>query len=74
MTADPMTGLHDHLGVLSVALAHWSGREDARDQAAARRAGSTAISSTDSMLADLHALRHASGAARSGRRITGQPA
>jgi hypothetical protein len=34
MTADPLTSLHDDLGVLAVALTQWEGR----DTAAARRA------------------------------------
>jgi len=34
---DPMTGLHDQLGVLGVALAQWDDRDRARDQVAARR-------------------------------------
>lgn len=39
---DPMTGLHDQLGELGLNLAWWDQRETARDQAAARKAGSTA--------------------------------
>ncbi len=54
---DPMTGLNDQLGVLGVNLAYWDDRDRARDQAAARKAGSTAVDAIDSMLRDLYLLR-----------------
>jgi hypothetical protein len=59
MTAgpDPMTGLHDSLGELGVSLAWWDQRESARDQAAARKAGSTAVDAVDDLLRQLYLLR-----------------
>jgi hypothetical protein len=52
-----MTALHDSLGELGVALAQWDDRDRARDQAAARKAGSTAVDAIDSMLRQLYMLR-----------------
>ncbi len=54
---DPMTGLRNSLGVLGVALAQWDDRDRARDQAAARKAGSTAVDAIDALLRDLYLLR-----------------
>jgi len=54
---DPMTGLHDSLGELGVSLAWWDQRETARDKAAARKAGSTAVDAIDSMLRQLYMVR-----------------
>lgn len=52
-----MTGLHDQLGVLGVALARWDDRDRARDKAAARKAGSTAVDAVDSLLRQLYLVR-----------------
>ncbi len=54
---DPMTGLHESLGELGMNLAWWNQRETARDQAAACKAGSTAVDAIDSLLRDLFLLR-----------------
>jgi hypothetical protein len=54
---DPMTGLNEQLGELGVNLAWWDQRETARDKAAARKAGSTAVDAIGSMLRQLYMLR-----------------
>jgi formate dehydrogenase maturation protein FdhE len=54
VTADPLAGLHDDLGVLAVAL---TARDRAADQAAARKAAVTAVESVDSMLRSLYLIR-----------------
>lgn len=55
--SDPTAGLRDRTSVLGVALMQWAGRGTARDQAAARRAGSTAVDAIDALLRDLFVLR-----------------
>jgi hypothetical protein len=55
--SDPMTSLRDRTSVLGVALVQWADRGTARDKAAARRAGSTAVDAIDALLRDLYALR-----------------
>jgi hypothetical protein len=57
MSADPLPGLHDDLGVLGVALAQWDARDTAAGGAAARRAGSMAVDAIDSMLRSLYLVR-----------------
>ena len=57
MTGDPLPGLHDDLGVLAAALAQWDARDTAAGDAAARRAGSTAVDAIDSMLRVLYLIR-----------------
>ena len=52
-----MTGLNEQLGELGVSLAWWDQRETARDKAAARKAGSTAVDVIDSLLRQLYMLR-----------------
>jgi hypothetical protein len=54
---DPMTGLHDQLGVLGVALAQWDEREAAANKAAARHAGAEAVNAIDAILRQLYLLR-----------------
>ncbi len=49
--------LGDQLGVLGVALAQWTARDDSRPQPEIRRAASTAMDAIDAMLAELYALR-----------------
>jgi hypothetical protein len=55
--SDPMTSLRERTSVLGVALVQWADRGTARDKAAARRAGSTAVDAIDGLLRDLYALR-----------------
>ncbi len=55
--SDPMTSLRERTSVLGVALVQWADRGTARDEAAARRAGSTAVDAIDALLRDLCALR-----------------
>jgi len=55
--SDPMTSLRDRMSVLGLALAQWADRGTARDKAAARRAGSTAVDAIDALLRDLYLLR-----------------
>ncbi len=55
--SDPMTSLRDRTSVLGVALVQWADRGTARDKAAARRAGSTAVDAIDALLRDLYLLR-----------------
>jgi hypothetical protein len=54
---DPMAGLRERTGVLGVALVQWADRDTARDQAAARRSGRTAVDAIDAMLRELFVLR-----------------
>ncbi|HEY1914238.1 MAG TPA: hypothetical protein VGH27_01570 [Streptosporangiaceae bacterium] len=49
--------IEDHAGVLGVALAAWSRRDDTRAQPRTREAASTAMEAIDAMLAQLHAAR-----------------
>jgi hypothetical protein len=55
--SDPMTSVRDRTGILGVALVQWAERGTAPDQAAARRAGRTAVDAIDGLLRDLYALR-----------------
>ena len=55
--SDPVTSLRERTGVLGVALVQWADRDTARDKAAARRAGRTAVDAIDAMLRDLFVLR-----------------
>lgn len=55
--SDPMTSLRERTSVLGVALVQWADRGTARDKAAARRAGTTAVDTIDGLLRDLYALR-----------------
>jgi hypothetical protein len=55
--SDPTASLRDRTSVLGVALMHWADRDTARDKAAARRAGSTAVDAIDALLRDLFVLR-----------------
>jgi hypothetical protein len=55
--SDPMASLRDRTGILDVALVQWANRGTARDKAAARRAGSTAVDAIDALLRDLFLLR-----------------
>jgi hypothetical protein len=55
--SDPLANLRDRTGVLGVALAQWADRSNARDTAAVRRAGTTAVDAIDAMLRDLFLLR-----------------
>jgi hypothetical protein len=54
---DVYAKLEDPMGVLSVALVQWEGRDDTKPQAEVRRAASTACDAIDGMLRDLHAMR-----------------
>ena len=45
------------LGILAVALAQWSARDDTRPQPEVRQAANTAMDAVDSMLGELHQLR-----------------
>jgi hypothetical protein len=55
--SDLTASLRDRTSVLGVALAQWADRGTARDKAAARRAGSTAVDAIDALLRDLFVLR-----------------
>ena len=55
--SDPIAGLRERTGILSVALVRWADRGAAPDKAAARRAASTAVDAIDALLRDLYALR-----------------
>jgi hypothetical protein len=46
-------------GVLGVALAQWSTRDDSKAQPAVRQGANTAMEAIDAMLAELHTLRAA---------------
>jgi hypothetical protein len=54
---DPTASLRDRTSVLGVALVQWADRSTARDKAAARRAGRTAVDAIDALLRDLFVLR-----------------
>jgi hypothetical protein len=54
---DPMADLRERTGILGVALVQWAERDTARDQAAARRSGRTAVDAIDAMLRELFVLR-----------------
>jgi hypothetical protein len=54
---DPMADLRERTGILGVALVQWAERDTARDQAAARRSGSTAVDAIDAVLRELFVLR-----------------
>jgi len=56
VTAGPLAGLRDGLGVLGPALAAWDGRTG-HGTAAERRAASAAIGAVDSMLRQLYLVR-----------------
>lgn len=70
--SDPVASLRERADVLTVALEQWAGQATAPDQAAARRAASTAVDAIDALLRDLFLLRghlvqeirHGGGAAR----------
>ena len=49
--------LEDPMGVLSIALGQWEGRDDTRPQPEVRRAANTAMDAIDGMLRDLYAMR-----------------
>ena len=55
--SDPMTSLREGTTVLGEALAQWADRGTAKDKAAARRAGSTALDAIDALLRELFVLR-----------------
>jgi hypothetical protein len=55
--SDPAASLRDRTSALGVALTQWADRGTARDKAAARRAGSTAVDAIDALLRDLFVLR-----------------
>jgi hypothetical protein len=55
--SDLTASLRDRTSVLGVALMQWADRGTARDKAAARRAGSTAVDAIDALLRDLFVLR-----------------
>ncbi len=57
MTTGPMASLHDQLGLLGVSLAQWEDRDRAADQAAARRAASSAVDAIDALSQELHRVR-----------------
>ncbi len=50
-------GLHEHSGVLGVALAQWMARDDSKAEPAIRQAANTAMDRIDAMLRELHTLR-----------------
>jgi hypothetical protein len=54
---DPMTSLHDEIGILGVALARWSERDDTRPQPEIRQASNTAVDAVDELTRRLFALR-----------------
>jgi hypothetical protein len=54
---DPMTVLHDQIGILGVALARWAERDDTTAQPEVRQAAYTAMDAIDAMLARLYAAR-----------------
>lgn len=55
--ADAPGSLQEHAGHLGVLLAQWSYRSEARDQAAAIRAGGEAVGVIDIMLRELYDAR-----------------
>jgi hypothetical protein len=56
---DPMTVLHDQIGILGVALAWWAERDDTTAQSEVRQATTTAAAAIDALLARLYAARSA---------------
>jgi hypothetical protein len=54
---DPMTRLHDQLGILGVALARWAERDDTQAQPEVRQAANTGMDAIDAMLRELYQLR-----------------
>ncbi len=55
--SDLMTSVRERTSVPGAALAQWADRGTAKDKAAARRAGSTAVDAIDALLRDLFVLR-----------------
>jgi hypothetical protein len=55
--SDLMTSMRERTSVLGAALAQWADRGTAKDKAAARRAGDTAVDAIDALLRDLFVLR-----------------
>ena len=60
--SDPVTSLRERAGVLTAALEQWAGQatapgQAALDQAAARKAATTAVDAIDALLRDLFLLR-----------------
>jgi hypothetical protein len=55
--SDPVTSLRERADVLTAALEQCAGQAAAPDQAAARRAASTAVDAIDALLRDLFLLR-----------------
>jgi hypothetical protein len=70
--SDPVASLRERVGVVTAALDQWTAQTAAPDQAAARKAASTAVDAIDALLRDLYLLRghlvqeirHGGGAAR----------
>jgi hypothetical protein len=70
--SNPAASLRERAAVLTTTLEQWAGQATAPDQAAARRAASTAVDAIDALLRDLFLLRghlvqeirHSGGAAR----------
>ena len=70
--SNPAADLRERAAVLTTALEQWADQATAPDQAAARRAASTAVDAIDALLRDLFLLRghlvqeirHSGGAAR----------
>jgi hypothetical protein len=54
---DVYAKLEDPMGVLSIALGRWEGRDDSRPQPEVRRAANTAMGTIDAMLRDLQQMR-----------------
>jgi hypothetical protein len=55
--SDSMTSMRERTSILGAALAQWADRGTAKDKAAARRAGHTAVDAIDALLRDLFVLR-----------------
>jgi hypothetical protein len=55
--SDLMTSMRERTSILGAALAQWADRGTAKDKAAARRAGHTAVDAIDALLRDLFVLR-----------------
>jgi hypothetical protein len=54
---DVYARLEDPMGVLSIALGQWAGRDDSKAQPEVRRAANTAMDTMDAMLAELYKMR-----------------
>jgi hypothetical protein len=54
---DPAASLRERVGVVTAALDQWTGQAAAPDQAAARKAASSAVDAIDALLRDLYLLR-----------------